>query len=226
LEQLTHGIETIVLWWVGSLEQSGYWGIFLLMTIESSFIPFPSEIVMLPAGVLAHHGKLNLWLAILSGTAGSLAGGLINYYFARLVGRTFLDRYGKYLLISPEQLHRAERMWDQHGELTTFVCRLLPAIRQLISLPAGLARMNLFRFCLWTSLGAGLWVTILTLTGYFLGEQATSLWEQRKTEVTLGVLLLAAVLGATMFLVKRMRKQRSPQAIVERDLPPESKRPD
>lgn len=212
MEQLTHWIEEIVLWWVGSLEHSGYWGIFVLMTIESSFIPFPSEVVMLPAGVLAHHGKMNLWLAIFSGTAGSLAGGLINYYFARFVGRAFLDRYGKYLLIPPEQLHRAERVWDKHGELTTFVCRLLPAIRQLISLPAGLARMNLFRFCLWTTLGACLWVTILTLAGYFLGDQAKSLWEHRKTEITLGLLILAAVLGVGMLLAKRMRKARTEPA--------------
>lgn len=191
---LTDWIETLVLTWVGTLESSGYWGIFLLMTIESSFIPFPSEVVMIPAGVLAHQGKLSVWGAIAAGTAGSLAGGLINYIFALAVGRTFLDRYGKYFFINTEHLHRAERVWDKHGELATFVCRLLPAIRQLISIPAGLARMNLFRFCVWTSLGAGLWVTILTYTGYLLGPRAEQLWSEHKTEISIGLVCTAIVL--------------------------------
>ncbi len=207
MDQLTHWIEGLVTAWVGTLESSGYWGIFILMAIESSFIPFPSEIVMLPAGVLAHQEKMNVWLAIFAGTAGSLAGGLFNYYFARWVGRSFLERYGKYFFVAPEALHKADRVWEKHGELTTFVCRLLPAIRQIISLPAGLARMNLFRFCLWTTLGAGLWVTILTLTGYYLGDRAIQLWDEHKGPITLGVIALAACLGVGFVLVKYVWKR-------------------
>ncbi|MBI1345363.1 DedA family protein [bacterium] len=182
------------------------------MAIESSFIPFPSEVVMLPAGVLAHQGKMSVVGAIIAGTLGSLVGGLFNYYFARLVGRAFLERYGKYFFMPMEQLHKAERVWEKHGELTTFVCRLLPAIRQLISIPAGLARMNLFRFCLWTSIGAGLWVSILTLTGYFLGEQALHLWEEHKTFITLGVIGLAVVLGIG-FVVTKVVWKRKPEPV-------------
>ncbi len=210
MQQLTHGIEALVTAWVGTLESSGYWGIFILMAIESSFIPFPSEIVMLPAGVLAHQGKLNVLGAILAGTGGSLVGGLFNYYFALWVGRAFLERYGRYFFMPMEQLHRAERVWDKHGELTTFVCRLLPAIRQLISIPAGLARMNLWRFCLWTTAGAGIWVTILTFTGYFLGDRAIALWEEQKTAITLGLLVLAGLLGIGFFVAKVLWKRKPP----------------
>ncbi len=185
MRELIHWIETLVTTWVGGIEQSGYLGIFILMTIESSFIPFPSEIVMIPAGALAAEGKLLLLPAILAGTAGSLAGALINYALAYYFGLGFLRRYGKYFLISTSALDKAEAQWVQHGEVTTFVCRLLPGVRQLISLPAGLARMNLWRFCLWTTLGAGLWVTILTVGGYLLGGNAQAIWEARKTEITL-----------------------------------------
>lgn len=212
MEQLTQWIESFVTLYVGTLESSGYLGIFVLMAIESSFIPFPSEVVMLPAGVLAHQGKMSVVGAIAAGTLGSLVGGLFNYFFALWVGRSFLERYGKYFFMPMEQLHKAERVWEKHGELTTFVCRLLPAIRQLISIPAGLARMNLFRFCVWTTLGAGLWVTILTLTGYFLGERAIHLWEEQKTLITLGVIGLAVVLGVG-FVVMKVFWKRSPAPV-------------
>jgi membrane protein DedA with SNARE-associated domain len=216
--QLTEWIETLVMAWVGTLESSGYWGIFVLMTIESSLIPFPSEIVMLPAGVLAHQGKMNVFAAIFAGTAGSLAGALINYTLAIAVGRTFLERYGRYFFVPLEQLQRAEKVWEKHGELATFVCRLLPAIRQLISIPAGLARMNLFRFCLWTSVGAGLWVSILTFTGYWLGDKALQLWDQYKTTITIGLLALAVVLGL-VFVMSKLLWKKAPASTPAQDLP-------
>src|SRR5947209_2013678 len=103
----------LVMGWVGQLEHAGYTGIFVLMTIESSFIPFPSEIVMLPAGMLAAEGKLNLWGCLGAGIAGSLAGALVNYYLAVYLGRTFLMRYGKYFFISPEQMLWVEKYWGQ-----------------------------------------------------------------------------------------------------------------
>lgn len=209
LDSLANWIEQLVTAWTGGLGHSGYLGIFVLMTIESSFIPFPSEIVMIPAGVLAHHGQLNLWGVIASGIAGSLAGALFNYFFALWVGRNFLERYGRYFFVNLETLHRCDRLWQEHGEMTTFVCRLLPAVRQLISIPAGLARMPLERFCLWTTLGAGLWVTVLTLAGYFLGDATERIWHEHKTVITLG-LLVAAGLLAGLFLVWKLVRRRSP----------------
>jgi membrane protein DedA with SNARE-associated domain len=154
----------------------GYILIFALMTIESSFIPFPSEVIMIPAGFLAYRGELSFGIpcmdmtaALLSGVAGSLAGAFINYYLALCLGRPFLYRYGKYLFIRPKLLSRAEGIFLEHGEIATFTCRLLPGIRQLISLPAGLSRMSLVRFTLFTSLGAGIWSFILVWIGYYLG---------------------------------------------------------
>ena len=157
----------------------GFFIIFIFMTIESSFIPFPSEVVMIPAGFLAFRGELltgNVWidgiLAIISGTLGSLAGAYINYFLALYLGRSALYRYGKYFFLSPQTIRRAEEVFLEYGALATFVCRLLPGIRQLISIPAGLVRMNVWRFSLFTALGAGLWIIVLTLIGWYFGHLA------------------------------------------------------
>ncbi len=180
MHELTDLIEKIVVGWVGGLEDLGYWGIFLLMTVESSFIPFPSEVVMIPAGYSAAQGDLNLWGCIAAGTGGSIAGALINYFLAVSLGRTLLLKFGKYFFVPQDKMLMVEGYFAKHGQMTTFVCRLIPAVRQLISIPAGLARMNLARFCLFTGLGAGLWVIILTLTGYYFGETAKELWYEHK----------------------------------------------
>jgi membrane protein DedA with SNARE-associated domain len=155
------------------------WGfalIVLFMTIESSFIPFPSEVVMIPAGFLAARGELTFGspmldavTAVLAGTIGSLAGAYVNYYLAIWLGQPFLVKYGKYFFLPPKNLERAEELFREYGAGATFVCRLLPAIRQLISIPAGLAKMPLGSFTLWTGLGAGIWVAVLTAAGYYFG---------------------------------------------------------
>lgn len=157
------------------------WGlvfIFVFMAVESSFIPFPSEVVMIPAGFLAARGELTgappvaLALAIAVGVLGSLAGAYVNYFLALWVGRPFLERYGKWFFIKPEPLARACEVFNDYGAATTFVCRLVPVIRQLISIPAGIARMKLGAFTLFTGLGAGIWTAILALVGFGLGRTA------------------------------------------------------
>lgn len=155
------------------------WGfviIFLLMAVESSFIPFPSEVVMIPAGFLAYRGELttgnailDMFLAFVSGTAGSILGAYVNYYLGLKLGRPFLHKYGKYFFLKEQALDRAEEVFREHGDITTFVCRLIPAIRQLISIPAGLAKMNFKRFTFFTALGAGIWGLILLFIGYGFG---------------------------------------------------------
>lgn len=205
MNELIEVIEKLATYWVGELQDWGFWGIFILMAIESSVIPLPSEIVMLPAGALAAQGKMNLFSAIAAGTLGSLAGSLANYYFALYVGRAFLLRYGRYFFLPADKMEWAEQEWQRHGEMTVFVCRLLPVIRHIISIPAGLARMNLFRFCLWTTTGAGLWVAILTLTGYYFGDNALALWENSKREITIGLFAGGAVLFALYIWRHRTR---------------------
>lgn len=157
------------------------WGlvfIFVFMAVESSFIPFPSEVVMIPAGFLAARGELTgapataLVLAIAVGLLGSLAGAYVNYFLALWVGRPFLERYGRWFFIQPEPLARACEVFNRYGAATTFVCRLVPVIRQLISIPAGIARMKLGSFTLFTGLGAGIWTAILALVGFGLGRTA------------------------------------------------------
>ena len=157
----------------------GYIFIFVFMTIESSFIPFPSEVVMIPAGFLAARGELSggsplvcVSLAVLVGILGSLAGAFVNYYLALWVGKPFLEKYGKYFFIKPEPLARACEVFNKYGAATTFVCRLIPVIRQLISIPAGIAKMPLAPFTFFTALGAGIWTIILTAVGYILGVQS------------------------------------------------------
>ena len=154
----------------------GYAFIFLFMTVESSFIPFPSEIVMIPAGFLAARGELTLHaagpdlaLAVAVGLAGSLAGAYVNYFLSAWLGEPFLRRYGRWFFLKPAALDRAAELFNRYGATATFVCRLLPAIRQLISIPAGIAKMPLRTFSLFTALGAGLWTAVLAGTGFWLG---------------------------------------------------------
>ena len=160
----------------------GFLMVFILMTIESSFIPFPSEVVMIPAGFMAARGELtfahpqvDLSIVFLCGLIGSLAGAYINYYLAMALGRPFLYRYGKYLLIKPAVLSRAEEIFLKYGDIATFICRLLPGIRQLISIPAGISRMPLTRFTLFTGLGAGIWSLFLLGIGYYFGNLAVDM---------------------------------------------------
>ena len=156
-----------------ALEHLNYWTVALLMTIESSFIPFPSEIVVPPAAYLAAAGDMNVVLVVLSATAGALAGALINYGLSIWIGRAIIykfvnSRLGHAFLLNEEKMIKAESYFVRYGNLSTLIGRLLPAVRQLISIPAGLARMPLGRFVLYTSLGAGAWNTILAVIGYSL----------------------------------------------------------
>lgn len=156
-----------------ALEHLNYWTVALLMTIESSFIPFPSEIVVPPAAYLAAAGDMNVVLVVLSATAGALAGALINYGLSIWIGRAIIykfvnSRLGHAFLLNEEKMIKAESYFVRYGNLSTLIGRLVPAVRQLISIPAGLSRMPLGRFVLYTSLGAGAWNTILAAIGYSL----------------------------------------------------------
>jgi membrane protein DedA with SNARE-associated domain len=157
-------------WLADTVLALGYPGIVVLMAIESSILPLPSELVMPPAGYLVAKGHMTGWIAILAGTLGSLLGALVNYGLAVFVGEPVLRRYGKFVLVSERSLDRTEAFFRRHGEISTFVGRLLPVIRHLISIPAGMSRMALSRFALFTSLGAGIWCFILTYLGWLIGR--------------------------------------------------------
>jgi len=162
-------MHQLIEWLLTTIGALGYPGIFILMAMESSVIPIPSELVMPPAGYLAQQGQMNMLIVILCGTAGSLAGAYANYFAAHYLGRPLLLKYGKYVWITEKKFAKVERFFRDHGEVSTFVGRLLPVVRHLISLPAGLSGMNHVKFSLYTLAGAGLWVTVLTFIGYFIG---------------------------------------------------------
>ncbi len=187
---------------VGSL---GYAGIFIMMFLESSFFPFPSEVVMIPAGYLAFKGEMNMYLVILFGILGSLAGSLFNYYLAIKFGRRFLIKYGKYFFIKEETIVRMEVFFKNHGHISTFSGRLIPVVRQYISLPAGLAKMNIFVFSVYTFLGAGIWVVILALLGYFLGDNELLIKEYLHY-IIIVILILLTIL--TFWYYKRIKKTK------------------
>ena len=185
-------ITDIITWIVSTVSSLGYLGIFILMLIESSFIPFPSEVIMIPAGYLASKGEMNMLVVIGCGILGSLFGALINYYLAIRLGRPLLLQYGKYVMFKEHHLLQMESFFARHGHISTFTGRLIPMIRQYISIPAGLARMNLSIFCFYTSLGAGIWVIILSLLGYFIGENEMLIKEYLRD------IIIALVLGCAI----------------------------
>jgi len=202
LLQITNLILTIV----GNL---GYIGIFLLMVLESSFIPFPSEVILIPAGALVATGELSFVLVLLAGTLGSLVGALVNYYLAHSLGRRIVNkiifRYGKILFINEKKIRKSEVYFEKHGDITTFIGRFIPVVRQLISLPAGFSKMNLSRFILFTTLGAGIWVVILILIGFFLGSNLDAI-SSNIDQITLWVLLTSAII-IVIYIIKNLKNK-------------------
>lgn len=188
-------MHELIDWLLTTMNSLGYPGIFILMAMESSIIPVPSELVMPPAGYLAHQGSMNIWLAILMGTVGSLVGAYANYFTAHYLGRPLVLKYGKYVWITEEKFVKVERFFLRHGEISTFIGRLLPVIRHLISIPAGIAGMNHFRFSLYTLVGAGIWCTILAWIGYFIGREQ-ALIMQYSRQAVIGVVVFCAILVA------------------------------
>lgn len=214
-ETLTALVEFLAAWttvfcaWLAETVLAlGYPGIVFLMAVESSLVPFPSELVMPPAGYLIHEGEMSWLPVIASGILGSMIGALFNYYLALHLGRPFLVRYGKYFFLKPESLEKAERFFAEHGEITTFVGRLIPVIRQLISLPAGAARMRLDKFCFYTGLGAGLWVVVLTVIGWMVGRNQDMLHLYMRN-ATLWVLGAAVAVAVAYVKFHQWRKGKS-----------------
>lgn len=200
---MIHEIAQYLVDTIGSL---GYLGIFLLMFLESTFFPFPSEVIMIPAGYLAYQGEMNLYMIIIVGIFGSVAGALLNYYLAIHFGRVFILKYGKYFFITEETLNKLETFFIKHGELSTFNGRLIPGIRQLISLPAGLARMNLTRFSFYTALGAGIWVIVLVAVGYLVGSSQELISEYMKSATLIA--LVSVVLITVFYIVRHKRRSK------------------
>ncbi len=163
---------------ISLVSEWGYIGIFLMMFLESSFVPFPSEVAMIPAGYLVYKGEMNFIIAFLSGVLGSIAGAIFNYYLCCFFGREFIKKYGNFIGVTNEKFIKFQAFFDKYGEISIFNSRLIPGIRQYISLPAGLAKMNINKFIFYTALGSALWILVLMCLGYFIGENETVIKEQ------------------------------------------------
>lgn len=195
---------------LNTISRIGYLGITFLMTIESSFIPLPSEIIIPPAAYLAQQGEMNIYLVVISGIIGSLLGALINYYLAvtlgrRVVYRLMEYRFVKFLLISKEKVEKSESYFLKYGNSSTFIGRLVPVVRQLISIPAGFSKMKLKNFILYTFLGSGIWVIILAVLGYLFGSNQEK-FEKYYTEISYTFIVLALVLVVGIVIKKISKK--------------------
>lgn len=203
-------LETIINWGLNLISEIGYLGITLLMTIESSFIPFPSEIIIPPAAYLAQQGEMNIFLVILSGIIGSLLGALINYFLAYTLGRKVIYfladcKILRLLLINKEKVIKAEKYFLKYGNFSTFIGRFIPAVRQLISIPAGFSKMNLKNFTLYTFLGSSVWVIVLAILGYAFGSNK-ELIAQYYEYISISFIILSAILIIGLIIKNKIKK--------------------
>jgi membrane protein DedA with SNARE-associated domain len=188
------------------IDQTGYISIFVLMLMESMVLPVPSEAVMPFAGFLIAEARFSFPLVILISTIGSIVGSLLSYWIGRVGGKPFVDRYGKFFLLNRDDLAVTERFFNKRGDVTIFVCRFIPVIRHLISLPAGMAGMNLWKFSLYTIIGAGLWNGFLTFCGFHLRKNWETVMHYSKT---IDIAVLALIVAAFAYFVFKHLKRRS-----------------
>ncbi len=186
----------------GLISSWGYAGIFVTMTLESALIPIPSEAVIPFAGFLAYMGEMNIWLIVLVSSLANLTGSIIAYYIGKYLGRGFVERYGKYVLLNMHHLELVEGWFEKYGSPTVFFCRMLPVIRTYNALPAGMGKMNFSKFCIYTFIGSIPWNLALVIIGYKLKENWSILEKYSLYIDILAVFVAAAVI---YYLVRRIR---------------------
>jgi membrane protein DedA with SNARE-associated domain len=191
---------------LSTISQLGYVGIFFLMMLESMIVPVPSELVMPFAGFLVAQGSFNAVLVIFASTLGSITGSLIFYYIGKTGGHTLVQRYGKYVLVDTEDIRKTEAWFKKRGDLTIFLARLVPVVRHLISLIAGIGKMNVKKFTIYTILGAALWNGILTYLGLFLGQHWNEVSQYLEGLDIIIVILL--IIGCLYFVYRHLKKAK------------------
>jgi membrane protein DedA with SNARE-associated domain len=208
MPRMREHLSSLLDWYLGALDQGGYWLVALLMAMESSIIPLPSEFVIPPAAYLAHaHGKMSLAGIVVAGTLGSWVGATVMYWASRLLGRPLLMRYGRYVMITPDKVARAEAWSSHYGTMGVFISRLLPVIRHLIGIPAGIVRLNFWWYSLATLAGSALWCTVLAWVGVTAGSDPQVLaGSVHRISLWVGGLML--VIGALyyFFVHRHMRR--------------------
>jgi len=198
-------IHQAIAWLVDFVHQLGYFGIFLMTFVESTFVPIPAEVTMIPAGYLVQQGKMAFIPVLIASITGTVGGAYFNYWLAKRFGRDLFIRYGKFLMITDAKLAKLENFFAKHGAISTFTGRLLPGIRHYISFPAGLAQMNVRSFLTYTALGGAIWMTVLVTLGYYIGENE-KLATRYLPMIKLCILL---VLGAAAAIYVRRHYRRA-----------------
>jgi membrane protein DedA with SNARE-associated domain len=202
-------LESVAQWLKDVVESLGYPGLFLLVMVESTVVPVPSEIVLPFAGWLANEGKMSLTLVLAINSAAALTGSALSYWFGAAGGKKLLLRYGRYIFITPSDIEKTEAFFARRGRVTVLVARFVPVVRHIISIPAGVARMPLGSFLLQTFLGATIWGSFLIMLGYELGERWESVAKQLKqVDLVIGLVIVVAFIAlVARFVVRRRRAQ-------------------
>lgn len=210
--------ESLFMLFVKVIAAGGYWGVFVLMTLESMVAPVPSEAVMPFAGYLVATGNLDMTLVVVSSGFGSIVGSLVSYYVGFKGGKPVVLKFGKYLLLDVRHLEMTERFFAKYGEKTIFICRFIPVVRHLISVPAGIGKMNIARFSIYTVVGATIWNAILAYAGMWLGEQWSMIHHYLRY---LDILVILLGVTAVVYFVRKRLRERQVRASGELDDPEE-----
>lgn len=200
-----HAFEAFAEWLVDLVHGWGYFGLFCMTFLESTFVPIPAELTMIPAGYLAYQGHMNIFLVLIISVIGSLAGSLACYYLAYHYGRRFLYSYGKYFFFNHETMEKLDSFFAKHGEISTFTGRLVPGLRHFISFPAGLGRMHLGHFCFYTCIGASIWMGVLIMIGYYIGDNKEAV---KRLTPYVTIIALGVVVGMIAWYVRKHRKSK------------------
>lgn len=201
--------------WMEWVKEWGYWGVVILMAMESSIFPVPSEVVIPPAAIMASQGTMSFWGVILAGTFGSWLGSAITYWVSRIVGRPIVMKYGKYFFMPPQKVERAEIFLQRYEKGGIFFARLLPVVRHLISIPAGMVKMGFGVFSLITTIGSFVWCSILTWYGYKIGKDNPGMLDnpegliQAVKKESFGIIVVVALLCLLYFLMLKMSSRKS-----------------
>lgn len=191
---------------INFIEQVGYFGIFIGMFLESTMLPIPSEIIMIPAGMAAAYGNMNLSLVIFIGVLGNVLGAIFSYYLAMFLGRPILLKIGKYFFIKPETIIKIEKFFKSHGNISVFIGRLIPGARHFISLPAGVAKMNFKTFCFYTTLGSAIWTSVLAFLGFGIGTNKDLIKKYLNLIIIICILLCGITIACYAYFQKKYRK--------------------
>lgn len=197
-------MEQLIHWIVNFVDATGYVGIFIMTFLESTFLPIPSEITMVPAGYLIQQEKMQFLPVFLASVFGTVGGAYLNYFIARKFGRPLIVRFQKYFFLNAKKLAKLDMFFDKHGEISTFTGRLLPGIRHFISMPAGLAGMRLDKFLIYTTLGGALWMLILIGVGYFIGNNEEAI-RGAMHQVVAGIVVVSVLLVGTYWIIMKRK---------------------